>query len=119
MIFLSFCWVEFFLFMKLQNGYTEQKNGVNYPFKMFCGSAVGSSTRCTRSPLLHPIATPSLPSATPLSLAPLFQLVHSVATSVRLSACHPRVMPLSQPLGALLTQKQPVFAQSFGSRIWE
>lgn len=46
-----------------------------------------------------------------------FQLVHPLPTSVRLSACHPRVMPLSQLLGALLTLQHSMFAQSFGSRI--
>ncbi|TNN72654.1 hypothetical protein EYF80_017103 [Liparis tanakae] len=44
-------------------------------------------------------------------------LVHPLPSSVCLSACHPGVMPLSQPLGALLTPQHSVFAQSFGSRI--
>lgn len=43
----------------------------------------------------HPPPYPAMPSAPAL---PLFQLVRPRPTSVRLSACHPGVMPLSQPL---------------------
>lgn len=53
----------------------------------------------------------------PSILYSVFQLVHPPPTSVCLSARHPRVMLLSQPLGALLTPQHSVFAQSFGSRI--
>lgn len=66
--------------------------------------------------LPHPISPPPFPLVPPIPYS-LIQLVHPLPTSVCLSACHPRVMHLSQPLGALLTPQHSVFAQSFGSRI--
>lgn len=45
-----------------------------------------------------PTSVASLPSDAHRPSLPLFQLVRPQPTSVRLSACHPGVMPLSQPL---------------------
>lgn len=83
------------------------------PSFLFCDCAVACSTQST---LPHPIRPPPSPLVPPIPYS-LFQLVYPLPTSVCLSACHPRVMPLSQPLGALLTPQHSVFAQSFGSRI--
>lgn len=51
----------------------------------------------------HHSPPPSSSPMVPTIPCSFFQLVNPLPTSVCLSACHPRVMPLSQPLGALLT----------------
>lgn len=80
---------------------------------MFCDCAVAYGTN---------VLGPSLTSDPPPPIVPtipcsFIQLFRPLPTSLCLSACHPGVMPLSQSLGAFLTQKQFMFAQSFGSRI--
>lgn len=54
------------------------------------------------NPLSCPVTSPSCPASLPSDAhrpgLPLFKLVRPRPTSVRLSACHPGVMPLSQPL---------------------
>lgn len=77
---------------------------------MFCDCAVAYSTQCT-----WPNST--RPQQHPVSLSPSFSWSVLYQPVYACQHVTPGWCPSLQPLGAFSTQKQSMFAQSFGSRI--